>query len=184
MVLQIHHRKSRHVDEFSESEPEDFCQGIPAFRGMDMDSKTKDEPQIEQTDSEQNFAEISIEYDDDYDPPDEVKIVKEQDASDVDVGPVVQSKEEKDEPPQESVRHSPHRKRVHHRERDAPPSFWMPPSKISVPDSELPIKLNRLSKRPRTLLEMLLNKEMREERSELLQCVKYICEKNFFQQAE
>ncbi|TRY67372.1 hypothetical protein TCAL_12096 [Tigriopus californicus] len=47
-------------------------------------------------------------------------------------------------------------------------------------------KLARSSapKRPSTLLQNLLTKEIREERSELLQCVRFVCQREFFAQGK
>ncbi len=58
-----------------------------------------------------------------------------------------------------------------------------PPPYRTIPGTSFPIRLVRKSQRPPTLLERLLTGEIREERSELLQCVKYICENNFFDEA-
>jgi hypothetical protein len=51
----------------------------------------------------------------------------------------------------------------------------------ATPVSEAPkFKLVHKPRRNPTLLENLLSSEISQERSEILQCVKYVCENNFF----
>lgn len=168
--------------ESDDSDDENWCSGVPMFRGT-ANLRTLSEATLTVMEANENISRTigspmrvsDHEEPDDNDPPSEEPI-KKQDHHDLAKDP--------DEAPnsvEEALAMNPPKK--------------IPNSGASLPRVQrvnrpmnlarvLFPKLTRFSapKRPSTLLQNLLTKEIREERSELLQCVRFVCQREFFAQ--
>ncbi len=194
-----HHQESkrRAYSDFSdESDPEDCCQGVRAFCGVRTEEKEPEDQGrrefLDDSEASRSAAEdtMDITMDSDDEPPEELsfKSPRQEDRSNVLEASAASPSPAAPPPPPPPSRptsgdeefSSPQRWR-----KPPQPSRQRPqrghPTFFSVEEGEHPIRIMRRQRERRaTLLERLLDKEVKEERSELLQCVKYICERNFF----
>ncbi len=203
-------RNKDRVEVFSdESEPEGWCWGVPKFGGLSRlrtneDKESSEEGEI--SDEEENQMditgspaaseslgdpqsrslpeepqeesvmkpEVTAEHgDDEEEGPEEMptlKLTKDQifHVTDEDVSRKNVEGEQKFQPPKQSL---PKRK---------PASSSSSPYMEIIHSDQTKFRMIRLPRRRPTLLERLLEKEIKEERSELLQCVKFIVSKGFF----
>jgi len=186
-------------DDSDDSDPEGWCSGVPMFCGT---TNEEEKDAIASQVKEATDALIVEDDDDDDGPPEEIPIVNDtseqfeqgdgssdkflndsivcgQPAEGEDVGPpedipTVVSKEIVEE--EQLVDHEPPS------QMDVSPparSEWRPAPSAKPGQAARMNNMKRL-RRPPTLLENLLKGEICKERSELLQCVKFICQKNFF----
>ena len=179
MLTFIHSRCENFSDESSDDDA--IRQGIPTFRGTDLmivkeEEQFKVEDEIhaidisdEEVNETANLQPPSDESDDD-DPPEEVsvsKIEQEQMLRDHEATEVVADiKTDLEERRSVATLRGIEPQRSHYTEYPVAPDFTF-----------------RVPKRPRresSLLEKLLAKDIAAERSELLQCVKYVVANNFF----
>ena len=177
--------------EVSASGGEERCWGVPRFTGTsfgkDGDGEISDEEEEAEEDVHDDISDDGeveprtcgdqeLHNDEEEDgPPEEVAIVRcPSPPSETRGEPVF--KAPASSPPQSPTSKSPSTGR-----ETAPPSTR--PSRGSSLSFRHPLFRTRpgsLRRGPPTLLEKLLDSEIRKERSELLQCVKYVVEKDFF----
>lgn len=226
------------IDEtFDESEPEDFCFGVPMFKGTRQDESSDGECDTDSSEDETAVKKINLEFSDESDnePPMNIKIVKNdviqnQQTSDDNDAPIElkvdksseQIIKDKDDgiPPMDTKTDKIQNQQLLSDKNDAPIQMNIEKSseeqsaighdkpessdkdlkselkpkrlktypkfeKIQLPERflgerQLLSKVHSIPKGEPTLLEKLFVKEIRDERTEILQCVKYICDNNFF----
>ena len=194
--------KTHYPDWSNEPDSDEDHGGVPPFRGTASLVKTESDDEEEDVVPGGDAMSISDDEDakpvnlrcveadssgEDDEPPDEVATervdelpkVEQQNAVE-NVHPVVSKEPETNAP-------SDRKARKRHRGLGVSPGVVAVPKPPDTPDLALRRNLFKLRTSGRlnnrggpTLLEKLLAADIRRERSELLQCVKYVCEKNFF----
>ena len=184
-----------------DSEDEDTCDGIPRFRGTarfvvpEARGENGDERRGEDITSEsfaisddeimndeetrptaEELKIVVVDDDDDSEPPEEIKL-KKQSVIAVPASPPQKLSNTVTKPSQmlEKKNFLPQAKKLD--EECLPPQMAL---RRRIFRLRMRQTWRQEGPAPSTLLERLLDKDIATERNELLQCVKYVCEKNFF----
>jgi hypothetical protein len=155
-----------------DSEPEDYCSGVPMFKGSSVVASESSCDEKSEEDSYPSVAKCQTFSDDES--PEEVKFLKATEELSE------ESKEEKSTNKiQQTDPHSQANEFQKSAECGTEPSTSVPRRQRKSFEESARYRQQKMVQRPPTLLERLLAKEMRDERTELLQCVKYVVENNF-----